>query len=120
MKLKENWTGLVPEYFPEITNYIEKEFVSLFPNSPNALSLESKFPLIRHEMELYQSVLRTEKKWGALKADLFGILRGNGAQDLRADFTYVSKRLVQRVRHGDRHRVHLRVHDGRRRHAVGV
>ena len=61
---------------------IEKEFVSLFPNSPNALSLESKFPLIRHEMELYQSVLRTEKKWGALKADLFGILRGNGAQDL--------------------------------------
>ena len=61
---------------------IEKEFVSLFPNSPNALSLESKFPLIRHEMELYQSVLRTEKKWGALNADLFAILRRNKAQDL--------------------------------------
>ena len=27
MKLKKNWNGLVPEYFPEITNYIEKEFV---------------------------------------------------------------------------------------------
>ena len=26
MKLKKNWKGLVPEYFPEITNYIEKEF----------------------------------------------------------------------------------------------
>jgi len=61
---------------------IEKEFVSLFPNSPNALPLESKFPLIRHEMELYQSVLRIEKKWGALNADLFTILRGNKAQDL--------------------------------------
>ena len=61
---------------------IENEFISLFPNSHNALSLESKFPLIRHEMELYQSVLRTEKKWEALNADLFAILRGNGAQDL--------------------------------------
>ena len=61
---------------------IEKEFVSLFPNSPNALSLESKFPLIRHEMELYQSVLRTEKKWKALNADLFAVLRRNKAQDL--------------------------------------
>ena len=61
---------------------IENEFVSLFPNSPNALSLESKFPLIRHEMELYQSVLRTEKKWDALNADLFAILRENKAQDL--------------------------------------
>ena len=61
---------------------IEKEFVSLFPNSPNALSLESKFPLIRHEMELYQSVLRIEKKWGALNADLFAILRRNKVQDL--------------------------------------
>ena len=61
---------------------IENEFLSLFPNSPNALSLESKFPLIRHEMELYQSVLRTEKKWDALNADLFAILRENKAQDL--------------------------------------
>ena len=60
---------------------IEKEFVSLFPNSPNALSLERKFPLIRHEMELYQSVLRTEKKWQALNIDLFAILRENDAQD---------------------------------------
>jgi len=61
---------------------IEKEFISLFPNSPNALPLERKFLLIRHEMELYQSVLRTEKKWGALNVDLFAILRSNKAQDL--------------------------------------
>ena len=61
---------------------IEKEFISLFPNSHNALSLESKFPLIRHEMELYQSVLRTEKKWGALNPDLFAILRRNDSQAL--------------------------------------
>ncbi|MEC8957996.1 MAG: hypothetical protein VX495_06375 [Nitrospinota bacterium] len=61
---------------------IENEFISLFPNSHNALSLESKFPLIRHEMELYQSVLRTEKKWGALNLDLFAILRRNDSQAL--------------------------------------
>ena len=58
---------------------IEQGFFSLFPNS-NTLSLESQFPLIRHEMELYQSVLRTEKKWQALNADLFAILRKNDSQ----------------------------------------
>ena len=61
---------------------IENEFVLLFPNSPNALSLESKFPLIKYEMELYQSVLRTEKKWQALNPDLFAILRKNDVQGL--------------------------------------
>ena len=61
---------------------IENEFVLLFPNSPNALSLESKFPLIKYEMELYQSVLRTEKKWQALNPDLFAILRRNDVQGL--------------------------------------
>ena len=61
---------------------IENEFISLFPNSPNALPLETKFPLIKHEMELYQSALRTEKKWQALNADLFAILRKNHAQGL--------------------------------------
>ena len=38
MKLKENWTGLVPEYFPEITNYIEKEFV--------LKNIEKKYPIL--------------------------------------------------------------------------
>lgn len=61
---------------------IENEFADLFPNSPNARPLESKFPLIRHEMELYQSILRTEKKWRALNLDLFTILRGKENQDL--------------------------------------
>lgn len=61
---------------------IENEFATLFPNSPNARPLESKFPLIRHEMELYQSVARTEKKWQAIDLDLFAILRVNDARDL--------------------------------------
>jgi hypothetical protein len=25
-KLKKDWQGLVPQYFPELTKYIEKEF----------------------------------------------------------------------------------------------
>ncbi len=62
---------------------IEKEFATLFPNSTNAQPLKSKFLLIRHEMELYQSVLRTEKKWKALELDLFAILRRNETEDLR-------------------------------------
>ena len=61
---------------------IENEFSILFPNSPNARPLESKFPLVRHEMELYQSVARTEKKWQALELDLFSILRQNETKDL--------------------------------------
>ena len=61
---------------------IENEFFILFPNSPNARPLESKFPLVRHEMELYQSVARTEKKWQALELDLFFILRENETKDL--------------------------------------
>ena len=61
---------------------IENEFSILFPNSPNVRPLENKFPLVRHEMELYQSVARTEKKWQALELDLFSILRENETKDL--------------------------------------
>ena len=64
-------------------NDIEKEFASLFPNSTKAQPLQTKFPLIRHEMELYQSALRTEKKWKALELDLFAILRGGETKNLR-------------------------------------
>ena len=64
-------------------NDIEKEFASLFPNSTKAQPLQTKFPLIRHEMELYQSALRTEKKWKALELDLFAILRGGETENLR-------------------------------------
>ena len=63
---------------------IEKEFATLFPNSTNAQPLRTKFLLVRQEMELYQSVLRTEKKWKALELDLFAILRGEDeTKDLR-------------------------------------
>ncbi|MBT3511382.1 MAG: hypothetical protein HN472_17790, partial [Nitrospina sp.] len=62
---------------------IEKEFATLFPNSTKAQPLRTKFLLIRQEMELYQSVLRTEKKWKALELDLFAILREDETKDLR-------------------------------------
>ena len=62
---------------------IEKEFATLFPNSTKAQPLKSKFLMVRHEIELYQSVLRTEKKWQALELDLFAILRGDETKDLR-------------------------------------
>jgi hypothetical protein len=64
-------------------NDIEKEFASLFPNSTKAQPLQTKFHLIRHEMELYQSALRIEKKWKALELDLFAILRGGETKNLR-------------------------------------
>ncbi len=61
---------------------IENEFAILFPNSPKARPLESKFPLVRHEMDLYQSISRTEKKWQPLRLDVFAILRKNETADL--------------------------------------
>ena len=61
---------------------IENEFANLFPNSPGSRPMESKFPLVRHEMELYQSALRTQKKWHILELDLFAILRGAEGKDL--------------------------------------
>jgi hypothetical protein len=62
---------------------IENEFAKLFPNSPESQPLESKFPLVRYEMELYQSALRTQKKWQILELDLFAILRGAEGKDLQ-------------------------------------
>ena len=61
---------------------IENEFAKLFPNSTEFRPMESKFPLVRHEMELYQSALRTQKKWQILELDLFAILRGAEGKDL--------------------------------------
>ena len=61
---------------------IENEFAALFPNSPGSRPMESKFPLVRHEMELYQSALRIQKKWQILELDLFAILRGAEGKDL--------------------------------------
>ena len=62
---------------------IENEFAKLFPNSPESRPMESKFPLVRYEMELYQSALRTQKKWHILELDLFAILRGAEGKDLQ-------------------------------------
>ena len=45
--------------------------------------MEINFPLVHHEMELYQSALRTQKKWCALGLDLFAILREAEGKDLR-------------------------------------
>ena len=61
---------------------IENEFARLFPNSPESRPMESKFPLVRHEMELFESALRTQKKWQILELDLFAILRGAEGKDL--------------------------------------
>lgn len=61
---------------------IEKEFLSLFPDSEKAHPLRNTFPLIRHELELYREILKAEKKWGALGVDLFTILRKDGSQGL--------------------------------------
>ena len=61
---------------------IENEFAELFPNSPEAQPLGNKFPLVRHEMELYESALRIQKKWQILELDLFAILRGDEGKNL--------------------------------------
>ena len=38
MKLKKNWNGLVPEYFPEIINFIDKNF--------ELKNIEKKYPIL--------------------------------------------------------------------------
>ena len=61
---------------------IEKEFLSLFPESTKAHPLRSTFPLIKHELELYRNVLKIEEKWKPLCLDLFAILRKEDTQGL--------------------------------------
>ncbi|MBT3923387.1 MAG: hypothetical protein HOF21_12515 [Nitrospina sp.] len=61
---------------------IEKEFLSLFPNSTKAHPLRSTFPLIEHELDLYREVLTIQKKWAPLGIDLFAILHKEDALNL--------------------------------------
>jgi len=61
---------------------IEKEFLSLFPESTKAHPLRSTFPLIEHELELYRDVLKIEEKWKPLRLDLFAILRKEDTKGL--------------------------------------
>jgi hypothetical protein len=61
---------------------IEKEFLSLFPNSTKAHPLRSTFPLIEHELELYREVVKVQKKWGPLEIDLFAIIQKENGLDL--------------------------------------
>ena len=61
---------------------IEKEFLSLFPESAKAHPLRSTFPLIEHELELYREVLKVQKKWEPLEFDLSAILRKEDTQGL--------------------------------------
>lgn len=75
---------------------IEKEFLSLFPNSAKAHPLRSTFPLIEHELELYREVLKAQSKWQALQLDLFPILRNpEGLQPLLENIQEMGNRLWQ-------------------------
>ncbi len=64
---------------------IEKEFLSLFPNSSKAHPLRSTFPIIEHELELYREVLKVQKKWAPLQLDLFPILHNANELNLLLD-----------------------------------
>ena len=75
---------------------IEKEFLSLFPNSTKAHPLRSTFPLIEHELELYVDVLKIQNKWQALQLDLFAILRNpEGLNPLLENIQEMGNRLWQ-------------------------
>ncbi len=75
---------------------IEKEFLSLFPNSTKAHPLRSTFPLIEHELELYLEILKTQNKWQALQLDLFAILRNpHGLNPLLENIQEMGNRLWQ-------------------------
>jgi hypothetical protein len=63
----------------------EKEFLSLFPNSTKAHPLRSTFPLIEHELDLYQEMLKVQTKWAPLQIDLFSILHKEDGLNLLLD-----------------------------------
>lgn len=75
---------------------IEKEFLSLFPNSTKAHPLRSTFPLIEHELELYREMLKVQKKWKPLQLDLFAILhKEDGLNPLLDNIQELGNRLWQ-------------------------
>ena len=75
---------------------IEKEFLTLFPNSTKAHPLRSTFPLIEHELELYREILKVQTKWKPLEIDLFTILhKENGLNLLLENIQELGNRLWQ-------------------------
>ena len=75
---------------------IEKEFLSLFPNSIKAHPLRSTFPLIEHELELYREVLKTQNKWKVIELDLFAIIQHpQGINPLLENIQEMGNRLWQ-------------------------
>ncbi len=75
---------------------IEKEFLSLFPNSTKAHPLRSTFPLIEYELELYREVLKTQNKWRPVELDLFALLQNpQGLNPLLENIQEMGNRLWQ-------------------------
>ena len=75
---------------------IEKEFLTLFPNSTKAHPLRSTFPLIEHELELYREILKVQTKWEPFGIDLFTILhKENGLNRLLENIQELGNRLWQ-------------------------
>ena len=75
---------------------IEKEFLSLFPNSTKAHPLRSTFPLIEHELELYRDIFKTQNKWKAAELDLFAIIQHpQGINPLLENLQEMGNRLWQ-------------------------
>ncbi len=75
---------------------IEKEFMSLFPNSTKAHPLRSTFPLIEHELELYRDIFKIQNKWKATELDLFTIIQHpKGIDPLLENIQELGNRLWQ-------------------------
>ncbi len=75
---------------------IEKEFMSLFPNSTKAHPLRSTFPLIEYELELYRDILKIQNKWKATELDLLTIIQHpQGIDPLLENIQELGNRLWQ-------------------------
>jgi hypothetical protein len=75
---------------------IEKEFMSLFPNSKKAHPLRSTFPLIEHELKLYRDIFKIQTKWKAAELDLFAIIQHpQGINSLLKNLQEMGNRLWQ-------------------------
>lgn len=75
---------------------IEKEFLSMFPNSTQAHPLRRTFPLVEHELELYREILKAQKKWEPLKLNLFFVIQHpHGITGLLENIQEMGNRLWQ-------------------------
>lgn len=79
---------------------IEKEFMSLFPNSTKAHPLRRTFPLIEYELELYREINKTQNKWKAIQLDLFAAIQHpQGINLLLENLQEMGNRLWQIIYH---------------------